>query len=196
MGYTVELASANVKRAYTDEEAAVLEELVTKASGQYTYKQIAETFAGGKFTAKSIQGKILSMELTEHIAPTPTVEAVRSYTPEQEALFIKLVNNGAYAEEVAEAMGKELSSVRGKALSLLRAELISKVPVQEHTKGSSHADPLNELEDIANMTVDAIAEAIDKTPRGVRTMLTRRGLVASDYDGASRKAKAEEAKAA
>ena len=40
------------------------------------------------------------------------------------------------------------------------------------------------------MTVEAIAEAIGKTARGVKTMLTRRGLVAADYDGAAKAAKA------
>jgi len=40
------------------------------------------------------------------------------------------------------------------------------------------------------MTVDAIAESIGKTARGVKTMLTRRGLTASDYDGAAKSAKA------
>jgi hypothetical protein len=41
------------------------------------------------------------------------------------------------------------------------------------------------------MTVVEIAEAIQKTPRGVKTMLTRRGLAASDYDGAAKREKAE-----
>jgi len=39
------------------------------------------------------------------------------------------------------------------------------------------------------MTVEQIAEAIGKTPRGVKTMLTRRGVSASDYDGAGKAAK-------
>jgi hypothetical protein len=40
------------------------------------------------------------------------------------------------------------------------------------------------------MSVEDIAEQLGKTVRGVKTMLTRRGLVASNYDGASRKEKA------
>ena len=51
-------------------------------------------------------------------------------------------------------------------------------------------DPLADLGDVSEMTVDTIAEAIGKTPRGVKTMLTRRGLVAADYDGAAKQAKA------
>jgi hypothetical protein len=40
------------------------------------------------------------------------------------------------------------------------------------------------------MNVEAIADEIGKTVRGVKTMLTRRGLTCADYDGAARKEKA------
>jgi hypothetical protein len=43
--------------------------------------------------------------------------------------------------------------------------------------------------DVTEMTVEAIAETIGKTARGVKTMLTRRGLVAADYDGAAKAAR-------
>ena len=46
------------------------------------------------------------------------------------------------------------------------------------TKGSGKADPLADL-DIDDMTVEQIADEIGKTVRGVKTMLTRRGLVYS-----------------
>ena len=39
--------------------------------------------------------------------------------------------------------------------------------------------------------VEAIAENIGKTARGVKTMLTRRGLTAADYDGAAKAAKSQ-----
>jgi hypothetical protein len=45
------------------------------------------------------------------------------------------------------------------------------------------------------MSVEDIAKAVDKTPRGIKTLLTRRGITVADYDGAAKKAKAE-AKAA
>ena len=54
------------------------------------------------------------------------------------------------------------------------------------TKGSGKADPLADLE-IDDMTVESIADEIGKTVRGVKTMLTRRGLVCADYDGSARK---------
>ena len=37
------------------------------------------------------------------------------------------------------------------------------------------------------MTVGEIADEIGKTVRGVKTMLTRRGLICADYDGSARK---------
>ena len=45
------------------------------------------------------------------------------------------------------------------------------------------------------MTVSEIAKAVDKTERGLKTLLTRRGITVKDYDGAAKKLKAE-AKAA
>ena len=101
-----------------------------------------------------------------------------------------MVQDGAYVEQIAEALGREVPSVRGKALSLLRAGVIDAIPRQENTKGTSKEDPLEGIPGIASMTVEEIADVIGKTARGVKTMLTRRGLVAADYDGASRKEKA------
>ena len=40
---------------------------------------------------------------------------------------------------------------------------------------------------LTGMTVEAIADEIGKTVRGVKTMLTRRGLQCSDYNGAAKK---------
>jgi hypothetical protein len=41
--------------------------------------------------------------------------------------------------------------------------------------------------DITDMSVQSIADEIGKTPRGVKTMLTRRGIQCSDYNGAAKK---------
>ena len=190
MGFDVELASATSTRAFSDAQEATLASFVSDNSGQYTYADIASHFEGGAFSPKSIQGKILSMELTDHVKPAPKPESVKTYTDAEEATFVEMVNGGSFVEEIAEALGKTVNSVRGKALSLLRAEAIVAIPKQKETKGASKADPLADLGDVAAMTVEQIADAIGKTARGVKTMLTRRGLVAADYDGASKKEKA------
>lgn len=189
MGYDVELASSTSNRAFTDEQESILEAFVTENSGTYTYAEIAEHYQNGAFSAKSIQGKILSMELTEHVKPAPKVESVRTYSPDEESTFISMVNDGAFVEAIADAMGRSVNSVRGKALSLLRSGDIDAIPKQEHTKANGSADLLADI-DVTEMTVEAIAEEIGKTTRGVKTMLTRRGLTAADYDGAAKAAKA------
>ena len=190
MGFEVELASSKATSKFTASQENTLSAFVTDNSGEYTYAEIASHFEDGAFTAKSIQGKILSMELTGHVKPAPKVETVRTYTPAEEDTFVSMVNDGAYVEAIAEALGKSVNSVRGKAMSLLRSGDIAAIPRQEHTKSSAKEDPLAELGDVSDMTVEAIAESIGKTARGVKTMLTRRGLTASDYDGAAKKEKA------
>jgi len=190
MGYDVELASSVSNRTFSDDQEATLQAFVTDNSGQYTYADIASSFEGGQFSAKSIQGKILSMELTSHVKPAEKPESVRTYSPEEENTFTSMVNDGAFVEEIAEALGKSVNSIRGKALSLLRSGDIGAIPKQKETKGSSKADPLAEVSDIENMNVEDIADEIGKTVRGVKTMLTRRGLTCADYDGAARKEKA------
>lgn len=189
MGYDVELASASATRAFSDAQEDTLAAFVSDNSGEYTYAEIASHFEGGAFSAKSIQGKILSMEMTDHVKPAPKVEAVRTYSPSEEATFVSMVQDGAFVEAIADALDRTVNSVRGKALSLLRSGDIDAIPRQETTKGASKEDPLAGIA-VDGMTVDAIAESIGKTARGVKTMLTRRGLSAADYDGAAKKEKA------
>lgn len=191
MGYEVESATAATTAKYSQEQEAALRAFIEDNSGEYTYAQIAEAFADGSFSAKSIQGKILSMELTSHVKPTPKVESVKTYTDGEEATFVKMASNGSSVEDIADALGKTVNSVRGKALSLLRSGSIDSIP-KTANKAPEKEDPINALEDIASMTVEDIAETIGKSVRGVKTMLTRRGLVAKNYDGAAKAAKAAE----
>ena len=186
MGFDVELASASQSKAFSDEQESTLSNFVQDNSGSYTYAEIAETFEGGSFSAKSIQGKILSMQLTEHVKPAPKVETVKSYNEDEEATFVSMVNDGAFIEQIAESLGRSVNSIRGKALSLLRAGEINAIPKQENVVGNSKADPLADM-DISDMSVEDIADEIGKTVRGVKTMLTRRGLQCADYNGAARK---------
>ena len=190
MGYDVELASTNSTKAFSAVQEEILESFVTDNSDAYTYAEVAAHFADGKFTAKQIQGKILSMELTSHIKPTPKPETVKTYSDAEEVEFVKMVHAGAFVEAIADALGRTVNSVRGKALSLLRAGTIAASPRQETTKSGTRVDPLAELSDIESMTVEEIATKISKTVRGVKTMLTRRGISASDYNGAAKREKA------
>ena len=188
-----EVASmAQVKvSAFTPEEGAALSQFVQANAGTLTYKQIAEQFADGKFNSKQVQGKILAMELTGSVKPAEKVEVARTYTESEEAKFIKMAQAGAYLEEIAEAMNKSLASVRGKALSLVRAEVLTKIPEQQFSHAKDSTDPVEALKDISAMTVAEIAAAVGKTERGIRTLLTRRGINVKDYQGLDKKKKAE-----
>ena len=182
--------------AFTDDETDQLADFVENNVGRYTYKEIAEQFAGGKFTAKQIQGKLLALELTGAVKPAEKVEIARTYTEAEEATFIQMAERGAYIEDIAQALNKTVASIRGKALSLTRKGQIAKIPAQRESHAKDQVDPIVALGDsISSMTVAEIAKAVDKTERGLRTLLTRRGINVADYKGADKKAKAE-AKAA
>ncbi len=183
--------------AFTKEEGDALAAFVNSNAGQYTYKEIAENFRGGKFSAKQVQGKLLALELTGSVKPTEKVEVAGKYSEAEEAQFVALANSGAFIEDIASALGKEVSSVRGKALSLMRKEQIAKIPAQRESHAANTVDPVEALgTKIATMTVAEIAAAVDKTERGIKTMLTRRGIDCADYKGAAKKEKAEAKSAA
>lgn len=177
--------------AFTAEEGAALKEFVTSNARSLTYKEIAEKFADGKFNAKQVQGKVLALELTGSVKATEKVEAVRTYTEAEEAKFIEMANAGAFIEDIADALGKTVASARGKALSLTRQEQIKAIPAQKESHAKDTVDPVTALGDkLATMKVAEIAEATGKTERGIRTLLTRRGINVADYKGEDRKEKA------
>lgn len=189
----IEVASmAKAKVAtFNTEESDALSKFVNANPGAFTYKEIAEQFPGD-FSAKQIQGKLLALELTSLVKPTEKVEVARTYTPEEEEVFVSMAKKGAFIEDIAEKLAKSVPSVRGKALSLSRAGLIDKIPAQKTSHAKDTVDGVTALGDaVAKMTVADIAKAVDKTERGIRTLLTRRGISVADYDGEAKKAKAE-----
>lgn len=189
MDFEVESSVSSTPRAFSDAQEATLRTFVTENSGQFTYAQIAEAFEDGAYGPKQIQGKLLSMQLTAHVEPAPKVEATRTFSDAEEAAFIEHATAGAFLEDIAEALGRNVNQVRGKALSLLRQGSIVSIPAQKESKAKAKQDPLEGV-DVSGQTVEEIAEQIGKTARGVKTMLTRRSLTASNYDGAAKAAKA------
>lgn len=178
--------------AFTADQGDALRAFVEANHGRMTYKEIAENFAGGQFTAKQVQGKLLAMELTGAVKPAEKVEVQRTYSADEENTFISMANSGRFIEDIAEKLGKSVSSVRGKALSLMRNQQIAKIPAQRESHAKDTVDPVAALGDkVATMTVAEIAKAVDKTERGLKTLLTRRGINCADYKGADKRAKAE-----
>lgn len=199
MEYVVASMAKEKVSAFSEGETISLISFVNSNAGNYTYKEIAEAFEDGKFNAKQIQGKILALELTGAVKATEKAEVQRTYTEAEETKFVSMVEAGNFIEEIATTLGKSLPSARGKALSLLRSGLITKIPAQKESHAKDVVDAVETLgKALAGMTVDEIAKAVDKTSRGIKTLLTRRGIDCADYKGSEKKAKAEakEAKAA
>ncbi|CAG0926157.1 unnamed protein product, partial [Notodromas monacha] len=90
--------------AFTASEGDDLADFVNANAGSFTYKEIAEQFAGGKFSAKQIQGKLLALELTGSVKPAEKVEAARTYTEAEEIKFIKMADGGSFIEDIAQAL--------------------------------------------------------------------------------------------
>ena len=101
-------------------------------------QNIASSFEGGHFLQNQYKGKILSMELTSHVKPAEKPESVRTYSPEEEATFTQMVNDGSFVEEIAEALGKSVNSIRVKLLAYLEVAILtlylSKKKLKVHLK--------------------------------------------------------------
>jgi hypothetical protein len=194
MGHKVESMAKVVTKSYSEAEEAELKSFLEANPEGYTYAEIAAAVLSGSKSTKQIQGKILSMELTKLVKPTPKVEREKVYSDAEEAKLFKMLTSGKdmFIEDIADTMGKAVNSIRGKILSITRTEAGKniKIPKQRVYKSKDTVDPIAALgDDVANMTVAEIAEAIDKTERGVKTMLTHRGISCKGHDGAKKQAK-------
>jgi hypothetical protein len=188
LGHTVESMAKVVTKSYSDSEEAEIQSFLDANPNVYTYAEVAESVLGGSRTTKQIQGKILSMELTGLIKPTPKVEREKVYSDSEEKKLFKMLTSGTdmFIEDIADAMGKEVPSIRGKILSITRTEIGKdiKIPKQRVYKSKDVVDPIVALgDDLSDMTVEEISKAITKTERGVKTMLTHRGLSCKNYNG-------------
>lgn len=159
---------------FSADETEALATFLQDNSGNMTAEEIAADFADGKFTARQINGKALSLEMTQHIKPAEKKVTPRTYTDAEEAQITEMVEAGKFMEEIADAMGRPINSVRGKLLSMgLKAP--------QRDKKTNKADPYAGIEDMLDKTVEELAENFDKTVRGVKTVLTRRNLSCADY---------------
>lgn len=184
--YDVQKAAEKAS-AWSDEAVEQLRSTLEANEGKYTYAELETLLANG-FTSRQIQGKVLSMELHGMVRKAEKKEAKRDYTDEEDAKFIDMCKGNASIEQLVEAFGRAPTSIRGKALSLFRKGEIDAIPKQEKSNAKEQRDVLEGL-DVANMTVEAIAEATDRSVRGIKSMLSRRGVTAENYDGAAKRAK-------
>ena len=162
---------------FSADETETLAEFLSSNSGENTAEEIAAHFSevwGREVNARQINGKALSMEKTGDIKPAEKKVTPRTYTEAEEATIAELVAAGKFLEDVADAVGRPVNSIRGKLLSMgLKAP--------QRDKKAAKSDPYEGIEDMLDKSVEEIATAFDKTVRGVKTVLTRRGLACSDY---------------
>jgi hypothetical protein len=160
---------------FSESETEALRNFLEANSGVYTAEEIAEQFEDGKFNARQINGKALSLELTSAIKPAEKKVAPRTYTPEEEAQIEEMVQAGAFIEDIADALGKTVAQIRGKLLSM-------KMTAPQRDKKAAKTDAYDGIEALAaTHTVAELAEHFGKTERGVKTVLSRRKLAAKDY---------------
>lgn len=185
IGYTNVAKAADKAPLMSTEEVDELESILASYPGVYTYAEVATVLAGGKFTPKQVQGKVLALELTASVKAAPKKEAARTYTADEEATFLEMAEAGASVEAIAEALGRTIQQVRGKGLSLNREGKLAAIPKQAVKVGREKVDILADV-DYVNMTVAEIAVATGKTERGIKSILTRRSLACADHDGAAK----------
>ena len=191
MGVTVAKASDTVATTlWTEDLVATLVDVLESNSGKYTYAELATLFADGAFSAKALQGKILSLELYGHVRKADKKVAPRTFSEAEEAAIVGHAASGAFIEDIAEGLGREVNSIRGKLLSLYREGRITSMPAQKNHVASAKVD-LFEGVDVASKTVAELAELTGKTERGIKSMLSRRKLTAADYAGRAKNASKE-----
>lgn len=193
MGFEVESSTANKTKAFTEKDEELIRAFLEQNPGKFTFGELAVQLFNDPDMAKKIQGKILSMELTDMVKKTEPKIIPKAFSEEEEKVIESMVNSGEYIENIAKKLGKEINSVRGKCLAMMRSHGIS-MPKQEKTASLVKTDALEELGDIKELLVEDIATKIGKTVRGVKAMLTHRGLSAADYDGEKKAAKIAEKK--
>ena len=164
--------------AFDADETAALTSFLESNSGVHTAEEIATHFSaewGRDVTSRQVNGKALSLEMTAHIKPAEKKVAPRTYSEAEEAQISDMAGSGAFLEDIAEALGKSVNSVRGKLLSM-------QLKAPQRDKKAAKSDSYEGIEDMAtSMSVAELADQFGKSERGVKTVLTRRGISATDY---------------
>ena len=164
--------------AFDADETAALTSFLEGNSGVHTAEAIATHFSGewGRdVTSRQVNGKALSLEMTAHIKPAEKKVAPRTYSEAEEAQISDMAGSGAFLEDIADALGKSVNSVRGKLLSM-------QLKAPQRDKKAAKSDSYEGIEDMAtSMSVAELADQFGKSERGVKTVLTRRGISATDY---------------
>lgn len=162
---------------WPEDEANHLATLIDEGK---TDVEIAEIM--GK-TVKQVRGKALSMQLMDKlvIVKQEKTEKAKTFTDDETALVQEMAENGEFIEDIAETVGKTVRQVRGKLLSLkLTAPQREK---KSDTKTKVYTDEVvAQVKEMvaAGDTAEAIAEALELNPVGLKSWLGRNKLKTAD----------------
>lgn len=177
--YTVPLSTEGP--VFSAEETEAFKNFLNTHNATLTAAEIAEQFLGGKFNYRQITGKALTLEMMDRIKKAEKAVKPRTYTPDEEALITKLVDQGKFIEDIAEALNKDIKSIRGKLLSM-------DLTAPQKVKKVVNKDGLYpNLEALApTMTVEELQAHYEKdgtprTIRGIKTAISRRKIQGKDY---------------
>jgi DNA-binding CsgD family transcriptional regulator len=160
-------------KVYTPEDEERIRKMVEKG---YTQKQIADKL--GK-DIKSIGGKLLAMGIKGVERGVPKKEAApKKFTEAEEAKIKELAENGAYVEEIADALGKTVQQIRGKLVSMK----ISGVPTKNKKTATKKVYTDAVVEQVKALaaegkSVEEIAEALELNEKGLRSKMGKLGLI-------------------
>jgi hypothetical protein len=164
--------------AFDEAETTDLTAFLESNSGVHTAEEIATHFSSAwnrEVTSRQVNGKALSLEMTGHIKPAEKKVAPRTYSEAEEQQISDMANSGAFLEDIAAALGKPVNSIRGKLLSM-------QIKAPQRDKKAAKSDSYDGIDDLAlSMTVADLAAHYGKSERGVKTVLTRRGISSTDY---------------
>lgn len=161
--------------AFDAAETEALKQFLSDNDGTLTSQEVADQFMDGKFTSRQINGKVLSMEMTDNLKKTEKKVVPKSYSDEESSTVQTMAEDGAFIEEIAAKVSKSVASVRGKLLSL-------GLTAPQKEKAVAKPGAYDGIEAVAaEMTVAELAEKYEKSERGVKTVLSKRKLVCKDY---------------
>jgi len=181
---------------WNEAETKALGDYLTANNGVFSPEQVAQKLYGTKFSAAQVRGKALSMDKASFFRKVEPKAAVLKYTEAEEAKIVSLANAGKNIEDIAIALDRSTQSIRGKCLSLYTKGLVTSIP--KSSQVVKVVDVLDGLDGVAisKMSIADLSNHTGKSETGMKTILTRRGISCSNWDGAKKRAKADEKAAA
>jgi hypothetical protein len=153
---------------WTQEITDTLIEKVKDVQGEIPYN-VVETIAGEfDVSARSVAGKLRSLG---YAVAKKTITATKNYNEKEEALIKQMVSQGAFIEDIAARLGREVKQIRGKLLSMkLTAPTKNKKEPKKKSYSPEEEAKIAQLVE-SGAFIEDIADALGKTVPQIRGKL-------------------------